>query len=143
MSVGNAFMPRPGRFGTQPVPLTSGRINTGTLAAGTQNHNIGAMAATCVVSRFTVCAEVFPTATTNTLQLIKMTGGTALALTAAVDINAKTANVPITVSVTGTLTEAERTLRPGDSLRLALVTTGSVTVQPDDLVGVVELLVQD
>jgi hypothetical protein len=144
MSVGNAFMPRPGRFGTQPVPLTSGRINTGTLAAGTQNHNIGAMAATCVVSRFTIAAEVYPTAATScTLQLIKMTGGTALALTAAVDINAKTANVPITVSVTGTLTEAERTLRPGDSLRLALVTVGAVSVQPDDLVGVAELLVQD
>ena len=144
MSVGNAFMPRPGRFGTLPVPLTSGRINTGTLAAGTQNHNIGAMAASCIVSRFTIAAEVYPTAATScTLQLIKMTGATALALTAAVDINAKAANVPITVSITGTLTEAERTLLPGDSLRLALVTVGAVSVQPDDLVGVVELLVQE
>jgi len=144
MSVGNAFMPRPGRFGTQPVPLTSGRLNTGTLAAGTQNHNIGAMAATCVVSRVTICAETFPTAATScTLQVFKMTGVTALALTAAVDINTKTADTPIQVAVTGTLTDAERTLRPGDSLRLALVTVGAVSVQPDDLTAVVELLVQD
>jgi hypothetical protein len=144
MSVGNAFMPRPGRFGTLPVPLTSGRINTGTLAAGTQNHNIGAMAATCVVSRATICAEVFPTAATScTLQLFKMTGVTALALTAAVDINAKTADTPIQVAVTGTLTDAQRTLLPGDSLRVAIVTVGAVSVQPDDLTTVVELLVQD
>lgn len=144
MSTGNIFAPKPGRFGTLPVPLTSGRINTGTLAAGTQNHNIGAMAATCVVSRITIVAEVFPTAATScTVQLFKMTGGTALALTAAVDVNAKTANVPITVSVTGTLTESERTLRTGDSLRVALVTVGVVSVQPDDLVVVAELLVQD
>ncbi len=144
MSVGNAFMPRPGRFGTHPVPLTSGRINTGTLAAGTQNHNIGAMAATCVVSRATICAETFPTAATScTLQLFKMTGVTALALTAAVDINAKTADTPIQVAVTGTLTDAQRTLLPGDSLRVAIVTVGAVSVQPDDLLIVVELLVQD
>ena len=144
MSVGNAFMPRPGRFGTQPVPLTSGRINTGTLAAGTQTHNIGAMAAMCVVSRVTICAETFPTAATScTLQVFKMTGVTALALTAAVDINAKTADTPIQVAVTGTLTDAQRTLLPGDSLRVAIVTVGAVSVQPDDLTTVVELLVQD
>ena len=144
MSVGNAFMPRPGRFGTQPVPLTSGRLSTGTLAAGTQTHNIGGMAATCIVSRVTICAETFPTAATScTLQVFKMTGATALALTSAVDINAKTANVPIQVSVTGTLTDAERTLRTGDSLRVSIVTTGAVSVQPDDVTAVVELLVQD
>ena len=37
----------------------------------------------------------------------------------------------------------ERTLRTGDSLRVALVTSGAVSVQPDDLTVVVELLVQD
>lgn len=144
MSTGNIFAPKPGRFGTLPVPLQSGRINTGTLAAGTQNHSIGGMASTCVVSRLTICAEVFPTAATScTVQLFKMTGATALALTAAIDINAKSANVPIQATVTGTLTEAERTLRTGDSLRVALVTSGAVSVQPDDLTVVVELLVQD
>ena len=140
----NFFAPKPGRFGTQPVPFNSGRLNTGTLAAGTQNHNIGAPAFTSQVSRVTICADTFPTAATScTLQLFKMTGVTALALTAATDINAKAADTPITVSVTGTLTEAERCLKPGDSLRAAIVTVGAVSVQPDDITVTAELLVLD
>lgn len=138
----NIFAPKPGRFGTQPVPFNSGRLNTGTLAAGTQNHNIGAMAAPCQVSRLTICADTFPTAATScTVQLFKMTGVTALALTAAIDINAKAADTPIQATVTGTLTDAERTLRPGDSLRVAIVTVGAVSAQPDDVTATVELLV--
>ena len=140
----NIFAPKPGRFGTLPIALPSGRINTGTLAAGTQTHNIGGYAATSIISRATICAETFPTAATScTLQVFKMTGATALALTAATDINAKTANVPIPLALTSTLTDAERTLRVGDSIRIALVTTGSVTVQPDDVTVNVELLVQE
>lgn len=140
----NYFNPKPGRFGTLPVPFQSGRLNTGTLGAGTQTHNIGAMAATCLVSRVTLCAETFPTAATScTLQVFKMTGATALALTAATDINAKTADTPIQVAVTGTLTDAERTLRPGDSLRVSIVTVGAVSAQPEDITVTVELLVQD
>lgn len=140
----NYFNPKPGRFGTLPVPFQSGRLNTGTLGAGTQTHNIGAMAATCLVSRVTICAETFPTAATScTLQVFKMTGATALALTAATDINAKTADTPIQVAVTGTLTDAERTLRPGDSLRVSIVTVGAVSAQPEDITVTVELLVQD
>lgn len=140
----NYFNPKPGRFGTLPVPFQSGRLNTGTLGAGTQTHNIGAMAATCLVSRVTLCAETFPAAATScTLQVFKMTGVTALALTAATDINAKTADTPIQVAVTGTLTDAERTLRPGDSLRVSIVTVGAVSAQPEDITVTVELLVQD
>ena len=143
MSTGNIFAPKPGRFGTLPVPFQSGRLNTGTLAAGTQNHNIGAMAATCLVNRVTICADTFPTAATScTLQVFKMTGVTALALTAATDINAKTADTPIQVPVLSTLTEVQKTLLSGDSLRIAIVTVGSVSVQPDDVTVTVELLVQ-
>lgn len=140
----NYFSPKPGRLGTLPVPFNSGRINTGTLAAGTQTHNIGAMAATCLANRFTICAETFPTAATScTLQVFKMTGATALALTAATDINAKTADTPIQVAFTSTLTDAQRTLRSGDSLRVSIVTVGAVSVQPDDLTVTCELLVQE
>lgn len=138
----NDFRPKPGRFGTHPVPFNSGRINTGTLVAGTQNHNVGAMAATCIVNRATICAEVFPTAATScTLQLFKMTGATALALTAATDINAKAADTPIQVPVLSSLTDAERVLKAGDSLRVAIVTVGAVSVQPDDVTVCAELLV--
>ena len=138
----NYFAPLPGRFGTVPVPMNSGRINTGTLAAGTQNHNIGASAAKSLINRATACAEAFPTAATScVVTLVKMTGATALTLTSDLDINTKTANVPLQFAFLSTLTEAERTLNPGDSLRVAIVTTGAVSVQPDDVTVTVELLV--
>lgn len=140
----NYFSPKPGRFGTLPVPFQSGRLNTGTLAAGTQTHNIGAMAAPCIINRVTLCAETFPTAATScTLQVFKMTGATALAVTAATDINAKTADTPIQVPVISTLTDAQRLLKSGDSLRVSIVTVGAVSAQPDDITVVVELLVQE
>lgn len=138
----NFFAPLPGRFGTVPVPMNSGRINTGTLGAGTEAHNIGAFPAKSLINRATACAAVYPTAATScVVTLVKMTGVTALTLTSDLDINAATADVPLQFAFLSTLTEADRTLNTGDSLRLSMVTTGSVTVQPDDVTVTVELLV--
>lgn len=140
----NFFAPKPGRLGTLPVPLTSGRLNTGTLAAGTQTHNIGGFPAKAYINRATLCAETFPTAgTSNVVTLFKMTGATAVALTAGLDINTKTANVPLQFVFLTTTTDAERTLTQADSLRVSLVTVGAVSVQPEDVTVVVELLVQE
>jgi len=140
----NFFMPKPGRFGTHPVVFNSGRLNTGTLAAGTQNHNIGAYSAKSYISNAIVCADTFPTAATGcTIQLFKMTGATALALTSAVSINAGTADTPVLLPITASLTEAERSLTTANSLRVAIVTTGAVSVQPDDVTVSVELLVEE
>lgn len=145
MSVGNRFAPLPGRFGVAPVVFTSGRINTGTLAAGTQTHNIGTFPGnTTVCASAAVCAEVYPTAATGcTIQLFKMTGVTALALTNAISINAGTANVPIALPILSTLTTAQCTLRPTDSIRVEIVTTGAVSIQPDDITATIQLLVQE
>jgi len=140
----NDFRPKPGRFGTLPVPLNSGRLNTGTLAAGTQNHNIGGYPTRALFSKASLCADTFPTAATScAVTLFKMTGATALALTSALDINAKAADTPLAFSFLTSLTEAERTLLPGDSIRVAIVTVGAVSVQPDDVTVCVELLVQE
>lgn len=145
MGVANRFSPLPGRFGVAPVVLTSGRINTGTLAAGTQQHNMGTFPGnTTVAASAAVCAEVYPTAATScTIQLFKMTGVTALALTNAVSINAGTANVPIALPIIPTLTVPEITVRPTDSIRVEIVTVGVVSVQPDDIVATIQLLVQE
>lgn len=140
----NYFAPRPGRLGVLPVPFSSGRINTGTLAAGTQNHNIGGFAPQCYINRATLCAETFPTAGTScVVTLFKLTGATALALTSGLDINAQTAHVPLQFTVLSTLTDAQRTLTNADSIRVSIVTVGSVTVQPDDITVNVELLVEN
>lgn len=139
----NIFSPRPGRFGTHPN-IVSNDINPtgGTLAAGTENHNVCASPAKSYINRATLCAAVYPTASTSVVAtLVKMTGVTAVTLTSGLAVSAAAANVPLQFSFLTTTTEAERTLNPGDSLRVALVTTGTVSVQPDDLAIYVELLV--
>ena len=145
----NFFAPKPGRLGVHPVILPSGRINTGTLTGGTtQTHNIGSFSAKSYINRALVCAEVFPTAATScNVEVYKMTGATALALTAtgasAPSINTITANTPVVIPFLATLTDAQRTLTAADSIRVSIVTVGTVTVQPDDLSVNVELLVTE
>ena len=133
------YAPKPGRFGTNPM-LKDTRLNTGTLAAGTATFNQGGAPIKAWLDRSSMCAQVWPAATTCTLQLFKMTGATAVALTAPLDINAKTADVPIQMVFLTTVTDAQRTLLLGDSLRFAIVTTGAVTVQPVELSGTTSLL---
>jgi uncharacterized protein YggE len=64
-------------------------------------------------------------------------------LTSALSVNTATANVPLQFVFLTTTTDAQRTLSSGDSLRISMVTAGSVTVQPDDLNVNVELLVTE
>jgi hypothetical protein len=140
----NFFAPKPGRIGMHPIPQSSGRLNTGTLAAGTQTHNIGGFPAKAYVNRATLCAETFPTAATScVVTLFKMTGATAVALTSGLNINTQTADTPLQFVFLTTTTSAERTLTNADSLRVSIVTVGSVTVQPEDITVTVELLVTE
>lgn len=135
---------RMARFGTVPVPFTSGRINTGTLAAGTQTHNVGATPSKSYVNAAVISAEVYPTASTGcTVQLVKYdaSADAAVNLSAAISINAQTAKEGIAIPITATLTEAQRTLDAGDTLQVTIVTTGTVSVQPDDVVVTTELFV--
>lgn len=145
MSGQNNFLPAPGRFGVMPVLLTSGRINTGTLAAGTQQHDIGGYPAVPVqVDAACVAAGTWPTAATScTIKLVKYdaSASTAVDLTAAVDINDKTDGTSLQMPLLSTLTVPQLTMDPGDVLNLVLVTTGAVSQQPDDIVVTVELLV--
>ena len=114
----------------------------GTLAAGTVAHQIGAYPKRCYISNITISAKVFPTAATSieaTLQ--KKPSGSAVALTSAIDINAQTADTALVGAFLSSLTEAQRTLNAGETLLLSVVTTGAVSVQPTDVIVVVELLV--
>lgn len=140
----NYFAPLPGRFGTSPTIVSSDLSPTGgTLAAGTENHNVCASPAQSYINRATICAATYPTAATSCVAtLFKMTGATAVALTSGLAINAAAADTPLQFTFLTTTTDAQRTLNPGDSLRVALVTTGAVSVQPDDLTVYVELLVR-
>lgn len=140
----NAFLPKPGRLGIAPAAFNSGRLNTGTLAAGTVVHNIGAFPNKSYIDSAVICADTFPTAATScTLKLSKFDGTTTTDLTAATSINAKTAGVPIPFVLLSTLSEQQRTLFPTESLILTMVTTGAVSVQPDDVTVCVQLSVEN
>jgi hypothetical protein len=140
----NAFLPKPGRLGIAPVSFNSGRINTGTLAAGTAVHNIGAFPNNAWVDSAIVCADTFPTAGTScTITVSKTDGTTVTVLTTATSINTKSAGVPIALPIVTSLTDAQRTLKPTESLTVTIITAGSVTVQPDDVTVNVQLSVEN
>lgn len=136
------FRPKAGRFGIQAVLLTSGRINTGTLALGTQTHTIGTHPAKCYINRISVSAGTYPAASDIQLKLVRYDAAatTARDITADLDVNNKTARTSLAATIASTATDSVRTLLPGDSLEVVLATTGTVTTQPDDLVVTVELL---
>jgi hypothetical protein len=119
-------------------------LNTGTLAAGTDNHNIGGFPAKAYVNRATLCAGTYPTAATScVVTLFEMTGATAVALTEGLNINTQTADTPLQFVFLTSTTDAQRTLTTASSLRVAMVTVGAVSVQPDDITVNIELLVQE
>jgi hypothetical protein len=137
----NFFRPDPGRFGVMPVAITTKPV-FGTLAAGTVSHQIGAYPFRCYINAITIVAKVFPDAATSVVATLqKKPSGSAIALTNGIDIDAKTADVAVAGTFITTLTDAQRTLNPGESLLLSVVTTGAVSVQPTDLMVIVELLV--
>ena len=138
----NNFAPKPGRFGTLPIAI-GGRLNTGTLGAGTATHNLGGFPANGIINRASFCAETYPTAATSCVATIsKVTGATVVVLTDPLNVNTQTADTPLQFVFLTTTTEAQRTLTTADSLRVTIVTTGSVSAQPDDVRVNVELLVK-
>ncbi len=136
----NFFKPKPGRFGVAPVVLTV-KPEFGTLAAGTVVHNLGSIPSRAFISKISISAGTFPAATVVAATFRKKPSSTAVALTSAIDIDDKTAGTAVAGSFLSSLTEAQRTLNPGETLELSVVTAGSVTAQSEDLVVSVELLV--
>jgi hypothetical protein len=136
----NFFRPKPGRLGVAPVAFTA-RPVLGTLAAGTVVHNLGAFPSKAFISRISISAGTFPNADSVEATLRKKPSGTAVPLTSAIDIDNKTAATAVQGAFLASLTEAQRTLNPGETLELSVVTVGSVTAQAADLIVTVELLV--
>lgn len=139
----NFFRPKPGRFGVEVVTLTV-KPTFGTLAAGTVAHMLGGYAKKAIVSNVSIAATTFPTAATSIVATLqKKPSGTAVALTSGIDINDKTAQTAVNAATLATVSDANKTLNPGETLLLSVVTTGVVSVQPVDVVVTVELLVQE
>lgn len=145
MSVGNAFLPLPGRFGVLPN-LVVGRCDAAIGDNTTTTYSFGGHPAVCLINRAVVSAGTVPASTSGTilgvLKKYDASADAAVSLTGNVDLEALTANEGTAVTLLSTLTEAQKTLDTGDTLQFVVTTNNTVTTAAVDLLVNVELLVQ-
>ncbi len=144
--MGNFFAPTAGRFGIMPN-LLAGRCDAAIGNNTTTTYSFGGHPATCIINRAMVSAGTVPAATSGTilgvLQKYDATANSAVALTDNVDLEALTAHEGTAVALLTTLTDAQKILRPGDTVRFVVTTNNTVTTAAVDLQVNVELLVQN
>lgn len=137
------FQPKPGRYGVVPN-LISGRC-TGTVGdSGDTTFNFGAHPAKVFVNRVRVSAQTKPassSAVSGVLYKYNATSNAAVALTGSVDLKGLTDLEGSAVALLSSLTDAQKTLNPGDTLEFTVTAAGTVSTQPVDLVVAVEVLV--
>lgn len=144
--MGNFFSPAAGRFGVLP-DLLAGRCDAAIGNSTTTTYNFGGHPAKCLINRAMVSAGTVPASTSGTilgvLQKYDATANSAVALTDNVDLEALTAHEGTAVALLTTLTTAQKTLLPGDTVRFVVTTNNTVTTAAVDLMVNVELLVQN
>jgi hypothetical protein len=126
MSVANSFAPLPGRFGVLPNLLV-GRCDAAIGNNTTTTYSFGGHPAVCIINRAVVSAGTVPASTS----------GTILGVLQKYDASANAA-----VALLTTLTDAQKTLDIGDTVRFVVTTNNTVTTAAVDLYVNVELLVQ-
>jgi hypothetical protein len=141
----NIFAPTPGRLGVLPNLLV-GRCDAAIGNNTTTTYSFGSHPAKCYINRAVVSAGTVPASTSGTIlgviQKYDASADAAVALTGNVDLEALVAHEGTAVSLLSTLTEAERTLDTGDTLRFVVTTNNTVTTAAVDLMVNVELFVE-
>ena len=137
------FAPKPGRLGVLPQ-LVTGRCDAAIGNSTTTTYSFGGHPARCVIARAVVSAGTVPASTSGTIlgviQKYDSSANAAVALTGNVDLEALTAHEGTSVSLLSSLTEAQKTLDTGDTLRFVVTTDNTVTTAAVDLMVNVELL---
>lgn len=143
--MGNFFSPLAGRFGIMPNLLV-GRCAAAIGNSTTTTYNFGGHPAKCIINRAVVSAGTVPASTSGTilgvLQKYDASADAAVALTDNVDLEALTAHEGTAVTLLTTLTDAQKLLDTGDTVRFVVTTNNTVTTAAVDLMVNVELLVQ-
>jgi len=143
--MGNYFSPLAGRFGIMPNLLV-GRCAAAIGNSTTTTYNFGSHPAKCIINRAVVSAGTVPASTSGTilgvLQKYDASADAAVALTDNIDLEALTAHEGTAVTLLTTLTDAQKLLDTGDTVRFVVTTNNTVTTAAVDLVVNVELLVQ-
>jgi len=144
--MGNYFSPLAGRFGVMPNLLV-GRCSAAIGNSTTTTYNFGGHPAKSIINRAVVSAGTVPASTSGTilgvLQKYDASADAAVALTDNIDLEALTAHEGTAVTLLPTLTDAQKTLDTGDTVRFVVTTTNTVTTAALDLMVNVELLVQN
>lgn len=138
------FRPKPGRYGTLPQ-LVQGQCLAAIGNNTTTTYNLGAVPFKAYANRAVVSAGTVPASTSGTIlgvvQKYDAVNNTAVALSGNVDLEALVAHEGVAVPFLAALTDAQRTLLPGDTLRFVVTTNNTVTTAAVDLVCNVEVLV--
>jgi hypothetical protein len=138
------FQPKPGRFGVVPN-LVQGRCDATIGNNTTTTYNFGAHPAKAYINRAVVSAGTVPVSASGTilgvLQKYDASANAAVALTGNVDLEALTAHEGTAAAILSTLTDAERTMDTGDTLRFVVTTNNTVGTANVDLMVNVELLI--
>lgn len=147
MSVGNAFLPKPGRFGVLPNLLV-GRCAAAIGNNTTTTYNFGGHPSISVINKIVISAGTVPASTSGTILAViekyDASANAAVTLTAStIDLEALTAHEGTAVALLTTLTDAQKTLDAGDTLRMVVTTNNTVTTAAVDLLVNFELLVQE
>jgi len=144
--MGNYFSPLAGRFGVMPNLLV-GRCSAAIGNSTTTTYNFGGHPAKSIINRAVVSAGTVPASTSGTilgvLQKYDASADAAVALTDNIDLEALTAHEGTAVTLLTTLTDAQKLLDTGDTVRFVVTTNNTVTTAAVDLVVNVELLVQN
>jgi hypothetical protein len=144
--MGNYFSPLAGRFGIMPN-LLAGRCDAAIGNSTTTTYSFGGHPAKCIINRAVVSAGTVPASTSGTilgvLQKYDASADAAVALTDNIDLEALTAHEGTAVTLLTTLTDAQKQLDTGDTVRFVVTTNNTVTTAAVDLMVNVELLVQN
>jgi hypothetical protein len=144
--MGNYFSQLAGRFGIMPNLLV-GRCLAAIGNSTTTTYSFGGHPAKCIINRAVVSAGTVPASTSGTilgvLQKYDASADAAVALTDNIDLEALTAHEGTAVTLLTTLTDAQKQLDTGDTVRFVVTTNNTVTTAAVDLVVNVELLVQN
>ena len=138
------FRPKPGRFGVLPQ-LVRGPCLAAIGNNTTTTYNFGALPFKAYANRAIVSAGTVPASTSGTIlgvvQKYDAVANTAVALSGNVDLETLTAHEGVAVSFLASLTDAQRTVLPGDTIRFVVTTNNTVTTAAVDLACNVEVLV--
>jgi len=153
----NFFKPKPGRFGVAPVLLSTGQIGGTNFLGGASpltanastTFRLGGTAGRRVqFSRFGASVVTVPAdadgAITAILQKYNAVTDATVTLTAPIDLIALVTREQASVGWLTSLTEAQATLTPDDTLEVVVSSdSAAIDTQPAGLVFTVELLVQE